>query len=51
MASGSIRLNAVAPNFSGDSTFGPFNLYDFMDKKPDYWLLFFSHPADFSNIL
>ena len=47
----SLRINDQVPEFTCESTKGPISLYNFMDNYPNQWLLFFSHPADFSKYL
>ncbi len=42
----SLRLGDTAPNFEARSTHGPIKLSDFRGR----WLLFFSHPADFTPV-
>ncbi len=41
-----IRLNEFAPEFEARSTAGPVRLADYRGR----WLLFFSHPADFTPV-
>ncbi|MFO8085810.1 MAG: peroxiredoxin [Desulfobacterales bacterium] len=40
------RIGDKAPNFEAESTFGPLQLKDFKGS----WLVFFSHPADFTPV-
>ncbi len=40
------RIGDQAPNFEAESTFGPLQLQDFRGS----WLVFFSHPADFTPV-
>ena len=40
------RIGDKAPDFEADSTFGPLQLADFKGT----WLVFFSHPADFTPV-
>ncbi len=40
------RIGDQAPNFEAESTFGPLQLEDFKGN----WLVFFSHPADFTPV-
>jgi len=40
------RIGDQAPNFEAESTFGPLQLQDFRVS----WLVFFSHPADFTPV-
>ncbi len=42
-----LQINDVAPNFTQSSTEGPLNLYDWAG---DSWVLFFSHPKDFTPV-
>jgi alkyl hydroperoxide reductase subunit AhpC len=42
-----LKINDVAPNFTQDSTEGRLNLYDWAG---DSWVLFFSHPKDFTPV-
>jgi len=42
-----LRLGDTAPDFTADSSIGPFNLYDYLG---DGWGIFFSHPADFTPV-
>ena len=41
-----MRLNEAAPDFEARSTLGPIRLSDYRGR----WLLFFSHPADFTPV-
>lgn len=41
-----VRLNEAAPDFEARSTSGPIRLSDYRGR----WLLFFSHPADFTPV-
>ena len=43
-----LRLGDFAPNFDAVTQHGPFNLYDFMGEG--WWLVLFSHPADFTPV-
>ncbi|WP_337267488.1 peroxiredoxin [Oryzifoliimicrobium ureilyticus] len=43
---GSLRLNDRAPGFSARSTAGEVSLSSYQGR----WLLFFSHPADFTSV-
>jgi peroxiredoxin (alkyl hydroperoxide reductase subunit C) len=40
------RIGEPAPAFEADCTFGPLRLEDFQGS----WLIFFSHPADFTPV-
>ncbi len=42
-----LQINDVAPDFTQSSTEGPLNLYDWAG---DSWVLFFSHPKDFTPV-
>jgi len=42
-----LQLNDVAPDFTADSTEGPLHFYDWAG---DNWVLFFSHPKDFTPV-
>lgn len=41
-----LKLGQRAPDFSAQSTFGPVRLSDYRGK----WLIFFSHPGDFTPV-
>ena len=41
-----LRIGDIAPDFSARSTMGDFTLSDYLGK----WLVFFSHPADFTPV-
>lgn len=41
-----LRMGDVAPDFEARSTKGPVRLSDYRDR----WLVFFSHPADFTPV-
>jgi alkyl hydroperoxide reductase subunit AhpC len=43
----SLQLGEIAPDFSLDSTEGPIQLHDYI---ADHWLVFFSHPKDFTPV-
>ena len=43
----SIRLGDTAPDFSAETTEGAI---DFLDWKKGSWVVFFSHPADFTPV-
>ncbi len=42
-----LKINDVAPNFTQQSTEGTLNFYDWAG---DSWVLFFSHPKDFTPV-
>jgi len=42
-----LKLNDIAPDFTQDSTEGPLHFHDWADGK---WVLFFSHPKDFTPV-
>ena len=44
--SGSLRIGDAAPDFEARTTHGPVRLSDYRGR----WLLFFSHPADFTPV-
>lgn len=43
----SLQLGDTAPDFTLDSTEGPIHLHDYIG---DQWLVFFSHPKDFTPV-
>jgi alkyl hydroperoxide reductase subunit AhpC len=47
MASMTLKINDVAPNFTQQSTEGLLNFYDWAGES---WVLFFSHPKDFTPV-
>lgn len=46
LMNGNIKLGQKAPDFTADSTFGQIKLSDYFGK----WLVFFSHPGDFTPV-
>ncbi|MEE9333260.1 MAG: peroxiredoxin [Granulosicoccaceae bacterium] len=42
-----IRIGETAPDFLADTTAGPLDLHSW---AKDHWVLFFSHPADFTPV-
>jgi alkyl hydroperoxide reductase subunit AhpC len=40
-------LGTVAPNFDAETTNGPINFHDFIG---DNWVVFFSHPEDYTPV-
>ena len=42
-----LSINDVAPDFTADSTEGKLHFYDWAG---DNWVLFFSHPKDFTPV-
>lgn len=42
-----LRLGDTAPNFTQDSSEGPIDFYQWAG---DSWVVFFSHPADFTPV-
>ena len=43
----SLRLGDIAPDFHADTTQGPISFHDWIENS---WVLFFSHPADFTPV-
>jgi thioredoxin-dependent peroxiredoxin len=43
----SLKLGQTAPDFTADSTEGPIQFHDFIGSS---WVVFFSHPADFTPV-
>lgn len=43
----SLRINDIAPDFTQDSTIGPLHFHEWAG---DSWVLFFSHPKDFTPV-
>lgn len=46
MMNGNVKIGQKAPDFKGISTFGEVSLKDYDGK----WLVFFSHPGDFTPV-
>ncbi|KAI1436821.1 mitochondrial peroxiredoxin PRX1 [Xylaria sp. CBS 124048] len=42
-----LRLGSVAPNFQAQTTNGPIDFHEFVGDK---WVVFFSHPEDFTPV-
>ena len=42
-----LRLGSIAPNFQADTTSGKLDFHNYIG---DNWMLFFSHPADFTPV-
>ncbi|KAI1823024.1 hypothetical protein F4861DRAFT_531882 [Xylaria intraflava] len=42
-----LRLGSVAPNFKAETTTGPIDFHEFVGDK---WVVFFSHPEDFTPV-
>lgn len=42
-----LRLGSIAPNFQADTTGGPIDFHEFIG---DNWLVFFSHPEDYTPV-
>lgn len=42
-----LRLGDEAPNFTAETTLGTINFHEFIGDK---WVVFFSHPADFTPV-
>jgi len=42
-----LQIGDIAPDFTQDSTEGPLHFYDFIK---DSWVVFFSHPKDFTPV-
>ena len=46
MMNGTVKIGQSAPNFTAETTYGSVSLDDYKGK----WLVFFSHPADFTPV-
>lgn len=46
MMNGNVKIGQQAPDFTAETTYGPVNLSDYKGK----WLVFFSHPGDFTPV-
>jgi alkyl hydroperoxide reductase subunit AhpC len=42
-----LRLGSVAPNFKAETTQGPIDFHEFIGNN---WVVFFSHPEDFTPV-
>ncbi|KAK4136295.1 thioredoxin-like protein [Trichocladium antarcticum] len=42
-----LRLGSTAPNFQADTTKGPIDFHEFIGDK---WVVFFSHPEDYTPV-
>ncbi|RYP57151.1 hypothetical protein DL769_009652 [Monosporascus sp. CRB-8-3] len=42
-----LRLGSVAPNFKAETTAGPIDFHEFVGDK---WVVFFSHPEDYTPV-
>ena len=43
----SLKINDIAPDFTQDSTIGPLHFHEWAGND---WVLFFSHPKDFTPV-
>ncbi len=46
MMNGTVKIGQHAPDFNAETTYGPVRLDDYKGK----WLVFFSHPGDFTPV-
>lgn len=46
MMNGNVKLGQIAPDFEAETTMGNVKLTDYRGK----WLVFFSHPGDFTPV-
>ena len=46
MMNGTVKIGQHAPDFSAETTYGHISLDDYKGK----WLVFFSHPGDFTPV-
>lgn len=46
MMNGNVKIGQKAPDFSAETTYGSVSLDDYKGK----WLVFFSHPGDFTPV-
>ena len=46
MMTGNVKIGQKARDFSAETTYGPVSLDDYKGK----WLVFFSHPGDFTPV-
>lgn len=42
-----LRLGSIAPNFKAETTQGPIDFHEFIG---DSWVVFFSHPEDYTPV-
>ncbi|KAB5578081.1 mitochondrial peroxiredoxin PRX1 [Coniochaeta sp. 2T2.1] len=42
-----LRLGSIAPNFKADTTSGPIDFHEYIGDK---WVVFFSHPEDYTPV-
>lgn len=47
METNHLTLGMTAPDFIENSTFGPLRMSDYKGK----WVIFFSHPGDFTPVI